>query len=123
MEKKRKQRLSRKVPISSKGDHKHSLRSGKMSDLDKAIQIIREEILDSRTEIKNCTVASEARLLLKIEDLKNTVENLERENSEIKGELEYLKRAQNKKREEVVAEILCEDLRLAWCEPGYKRFC
>ncbi|KAG5867091.1 hypothetical protein JTB14_007101 [Gonioctena quinquepunctata] len=85
------------------------------------IQIIREEILNSRTEIKNCIVASEARFLLKIEDLKNTVANLERENSEIKEELEYLKRAQNKKnivvfglkkkREEVVAEILCEDLR------------
>lgn len=92
-----------------------------MTELDKAIKIIREEILNSRTEIKNCIVASEARLLLKIEDLKNSVANLERENSELKEELEHLKRAQNKKnivvfglkkkREEVVAEILCEDFR------------
>ncbi|KAG5877133.1 hypothetical protein JTB14_006723 [Gonioctena quinquepunctata] len=92
-----------------------------MSDLDKAIQIIRKEILDSRTEIKDCIVASDAQLLLKTEDLNNTVANLERENSEIKEGLEYLKRAQNKKnsvvfgikkkRKEVVAEILCEDLR------------
>ncbi|KAG5893471.1 hypothetical protein JTB14_031249 [Gonioctena quinquepunctata] len=70
---------------------------------------------------KNCIVASEARLRLKIEDLKNTVTNLERKNSGIKEELQYLKRAQNKKnivvfglkkkREEVVAEISWEDLR------------
>ncbi|KAG5880298.1 hypothetical protein JTB14_020044 [Gonioctena quinquepunctata] len=92
-----------------------------MTDLDEAIQIIRKEILDSRTDMKNCIVASVARLLLKIEDSKNSVANLERENSEIKEESEYLKRAQNKKnivvfglkkkREEVVAEISCEDLR------------
>lgn len=55
-----------------------------MTALNKAIKIIREDILDSRTEIENCFAASEVRLLLKIEDLKNSVTNLERENSEIR---------------------------------------
>lgn len=92
-----------------------------MIDLDAAVKNIREEISNTRIDIKSCIEASEARLLLKIEQLKSTVSKLEKENNELKGEVEFLKRAQNKKnilifglnkkREEVNAENLCKDLK------------
>lgn len=92
-----------------------------MIDLDAAVKNIREEISKTGSEIKNCIEASEARLLLRIEQLKSTVTKLETENVELKGEVEFLKRAQNKKnilifglkkkREEVTAGNLCKDLR------------
>lgn len=92
-----------------------------MIDLDAALKNIKEEILNTRKDIKNCIEASETRLLMKIEQLKNTISNLEKENSELKEEVEYLKRGQikknivifglNKKREEIRAENLCQDLK------------
>lgn len=92
-----------------------------MLELDAAVKNIKEEILNTRIDIKNCIEASEARLQLKIEQLKNTVSKLEKENTELKEEVENLKRVQNKKnilifglkkkREEITAEGLCKDLK------------
>lgn len=92
-----------------------------MTELEQTIGRIHEEILKNRTEIKNYIEASETRLLMKIEKLKNTVFNLEKENKNLKEEIEYIKRSQkkknilifglNKKKEEVTAGNLCEDLK------------
>ncbi|KAG5894736.1 hypothetical protein JTB14_006155 [Gonioctena quinquepunctata] len=92
-----------------------------MIDLDKVVRSIREEISNTRTDMKNCIEASEARLLLKIEQLKSTVSKLEEENSELKARVELLKRVhdkrnilisgRNKKREEITAENLCKELK------------
>ncbi|KAG5872738.1 hypothetical protein JTB14_002201 [Gonioctena quinquepunctata] len=58
----------------------------KMIELEKAVKIICEEILTNRSEFKNCIEASETRLQLKIEELKNTATKLEKENSKLKEE-------------------------------------
>ncbi|KAG5874150.1 hypothetical protein JTB14_029460 [Gonioctena quinquepunctata] len=91
-----------------------------MLEVEKSIKSIHEEILKNRVEIKNCIEASETRLLLKFEQLKNTVSKLEKENYTLREEVENLKRIQNKKniiifglkkkREEITAENLCRDL-------------
>lgn len=82
---------------------------------------IYEEIIKNRKEIKYMIEASETKLLLKIEDLKNTVNKLEKENSELKSEVENLKR-ENKKNslmifglntenKEVNTEYICRELK------------
>lgn len=92
-----------------------------MTELENSIKTIHEEILKNRSEIKSCIEASEARLLLKIELLKKTVSNLEKENCMLKEEVEILKRKQNKKnivifglnkkQEDIQADNLCKDLK------------
>lgn len=69
-----------------------------MPRLDQEITIdkIYEEILNSRFELKNIIEASEARVLLKIEELKNKVKTLEEENLSLKIRLEEVDRTKRK---------------------------
>lgn len=53
-------------------------------------QLIYEEILKNRTELKNTIDASETRLLLKIEELKSRLNTLEEENLNLKNKIENL---------------------------------
>lgn len=54
------------------------------------------EIKKNRIEIKNAIEATETRLLLKIEDLRNKNVELERENHNLKKEIELIKRNEKK---------------------------
>lgn len=91
-----------------------------MSEVEKAIKDLHDELVKNRNEIKNFIEASEARLLLKIEELKNTVSQLQKDNNLLNEEVETLKRENikknivifglNKKREEITAENVCLDL-------------
>lgn len=57
---------------------------------------LRQEILRNRSEIINSVEASETRILLKFEELKNKVNLLERENEELKAKVEFLERSSKK---------------------------
>lgn len=50
------------------------------------------EIVNNRTELRNVIEASEARVVLKIESLKEKIRYLERENKELKSKVETLER-------------------------------
>lgn len=92
-----------------------------MQDSDKTAKQIYDEILRNRTEIKNCIEASETRLLLRFEELRNHVTELEKENQQLKEEVEQLKRSQNRKnivvhglnkrREDITSQNLCSTLK------------
>lgn len=56
------------------------------------LQDIYEEILKNRSEIKNIIEASETRLLLKLEEANHKINNLEKENEQLKNKIEYLER-------------------------------
>lgn len=60
--------------------------------MDDKIKEILDEIKNSKTELKNCIEASEANILLKIEDLKFRVNQLEEENLYLKTKIEKLER-------------------------------
>lgn len=85
------------------------------------IKQIYEEILKSRNEIKRTIEASEVRLLLKIEQLTNSLRDLERENSELRSEVEILKRegkknnilvfGLNTENKDINANYICKELK------------
>lgn len=87
---------------------------------EKTISELYDEILKNRDEIKNFIAAYEARVLLKIEEVNNTVVALQNENLQLKEEVEFLRRSLNKKniiihglnkgREEITAEIVSENI-------------
>lgn len=78
------------------------------------------EIKKNRTEIKNAIEASETRLLLTIEDLRNKNVELERENNNLKKEIELIRRNEKKnsiiifglenKKEDLEIERVCNSL-------------
>ncbi|KAK9877736.1 hypothetical protein WA026_019416 [Henosepilachna vigintioctopunctata] len=67
------------------------------ADRDITLRKIYEEIISSKQEVKNTITASEARLLLEIQELKIRVNALEEENSELKNNIEFAGRNLNKK--------------------------
>ncbi|KAK9877762.1 hypothetical protein WA026_019442 [Henosepilachna vigintioctopunctata] len=67
------------------------------ADRDITLRKIYEEIISSKQEVKNTITASEARLLLEIQELKIRVNALEEENSELKNNIEFAERNLNKK--------------------------
>lgn len=91
-----------------------------MSEQEKVIKNIQVELEKSRNEIKSFIEATEARLLMKIEELKYTVLELQKENKVLCEENEFLKQESikrnivvfglNKKRVDITAEKLCRDL-------------
>ncbi|KAK9875233.1 hypothetical protein WA026_007628 [Henosepilachna vigintioctopunctata] len=60
------------------------------ADQDITLRKIYEEIISSKQEVKNTIAASEARLLLEIQELKIRVDALEEENSELKRNIDYV---------------------------------
>lgn len=91
-----------------------------MPEKDITVQQIYDEILKNRNDIKNCIEASETRLLLRIEELRSHITNLEKENQLLKKEVELLKVAQNrnnivvfglnKKQEDIIPQNICTTL-------------
>lgn len=91
-----------------------------MQEIDITGKQIYDEILKNRNDIKNYIEASETRLLLRFEELRNHVTNLEKENKQLKEEVELLKAAQNlknivifglnKKKEDITPQNLCTTL-------------
>lgn len=91
-----------------------------MTEVEKALKDVYDELVKTRNEIKNLIEASEARLLLKIDELRNNVSQLQKENNFLSEEIENIKRENikknivifglNKKREEITAKNLCTDL-------------
>lgn len=85
------------------------------------LESLHEEIVNSRKHIKNYIEATEANLLLSIEEVKSNFRKLEQENLLLKKEIELLKRNQNKnnivvfglnkKRDLLTPEVVCEDLK------------
>lgn len=81
---------------------------------------ILDEIINSKKELKNSISASETRLILEIQELKGRLNCLERENLELKEQLELSKRQQNKnnliifglkkRSEKVTTALVCEEL-------------
>lgn len=59
-------------------------------DWNKAVRILKEEIIKNRKEIKSAIEASESKLLLKIEELNHRVNNLEAENAVLNDKIEAL---------------------------------
>ncbi|KAG5867949.1 hypothetical protein JTB14_007648 [Gonioctena quinquepunctata] len=56
------------------------------SDSMNAIRSLREEVLRKRKEIKSAIEATETRLLMKVEELKQKVDHLEEENQTLREE-------------------------------------
>lgn len=91
-----------------------------MNELEAKVQKIHDDILSNRREIRNCIEASEARILLKFEEMRKRLLLLERENCELREEVEGLKRKQNKKNilifglnkkeDEITPQSVCDDL-------------
>lgn len=89
-----------------------------MSDI--TIKQLMEEIIKNRSEIKSSIEASEARLLLNFEELKNRVLHLEKENQDLKEEIEELKKSGKKnnviifgltkKSETPTCDIICQKI-------------
>ncbi|CAG9822850.1 unnamed protein product [Phaedon cochleariae] len=83
-------------------------------------KLILEEIIRTRSELKNSIEASEARLLLKIEEANNKIKELEEENDNLKGKIEYLERDKKKKNiivfglnrasENITLEVICNEI-------------
>lgn len=80
---------------------------------------ILEEIIKVKNEIRHIIEATETKLLLKIEDLKNTVKTLKDENTAIKGEIEQIQQNQRKNNviifgliteNPIIPENICEKL-------------
>lgn len=65
----------------------------KMPGENKTINQLYDEILKNRNEIKHFIEANEVRLTLRIEEVRSTISTLERENFELRGEVEFLKRS------------------------------
>lgn len=57
---------------------------------------ILEEIINNRKELKNAVEASEARLLLEFEELNYKIRSLERENKQLKSEIEEISKSNKK---------------------------
>lgn len=55
-----------------------------------------DEIINNRKTIKLCIEASETKILLKLEDLKHRVDNLEKENLDLQNRIEELEKANRK---------------------------
>ncbi|KAG5876062.1 hypothetical protein JTB14_004421 [Gonioctena quinquepunctata] len=60
------------------------------SELEKAVRVLKEEIIKNRKEIKSAIEASESKLLLKIAELNHRVNNLEAENTILNNKIEAL---------------------------------
>lgn len=61
------------------------------------LEILYQELVKTRTELKLLFEASEARTLLEIEELKQKVKKVEEENNTLRNEVEYLVRETKKK--------------------------
>lgn len=83
-------------------------------------QLILEEILRNRTELKNTIEASETRLLKQVEELNNKLNNLEKENADLKNKIKILE-TKNKKNnivlfglensEKISPQFICQQLK------------
>lgn len=60
-------------------------------------QDLLDEIINSKTELKHFIEASETKLSLKVEDLKQKVNSLEKDNQQLKDKIERLERESKKK--------------------------
>lgn len=89
--------------------------------LEETTKKILEEIKVSKNELKSALEASETRLLLKIEDQKENIKELENENLLLKQKIEYLEQKSkrnnlvifglNKKRAELDVETVCKEIK------------
>lgn len=67
-----------------------------MSAIEQTLQQIRDEVAKCRQEFKWVVEASEARILLKIQEYKNRINYLERENNELRAQFETLEKRSKK---------------------------
>lgn len=96
---------------------------GRMSD--NAVDVISakkllDEIIKTRRELKNSITASETRLILEIQNLKNRINNLEEENLQLREQLEQSNRNHNKnniivfglkkKNDETITKSVCDEI-------------
>lgn len=91
-----------------------------MSGENKTIDQLYDEILKNRNEIKHFIDAHETRLLLKIEEVRSTVTTLEKENCQLREEVEFLKRSLirrniiihglDRRREDITPENVSKDI-------------
>lgn len=80
-----------------------------------------EEIINSKKEIKNSIAASETRILLEFQALKNKVEQLEAENQFLKNKIEHLDRINKKNNiiffglkktaDEITPQFICDEIK------------
>ncbi|CAG9817050.1 unnamed protein product [Phaedon cochleariae] len=83
-------------------------------------KLILDEIIKTRNELKNSIEASEARLLLKLEEANDKINKLELENKILKDKVEYLEREAKRKNlivfglqkasDEITPEFICSEL-------------
>lgn len=84
------------------------------------LEMLYNEVVRSKQELKNCIEASEARTLLEVEELRGKVRKLEEENNSLQSKVENLEREIKKKnliifglktpRTNLSVELLCEKI-------------